>query len=187
MAKPADNKTRPANQSHEKPFFSRKVGLADCFKLYHSTQPTWGNTSHAVDASSSLESLGDVSPSVGRSAWIGLQNLPTGQIRRTDTETGQRAPITGCSQLAGTPYRDPAPENGTRLTKATEKLWSPWKCFTIMVICYTSVQTLAAIILGGVPAPFSFKGPVLYGAVWAGICIFVWGLVESGMRLRSIR
>ena len=145
------------NNTRGKPFFSRKIGLADLFELPYSTQTISNNTSLIVGASSLLQAPGGVSPSEGGSNQTELQNLPTGRLRRPDTETGQRASVTAHTPLAGTPYRDPTPDNGTQSAKVTEKPPSPWGGFIFVVVCYTSFQTLIAVTLGGAPLPWIFR------------------------------
>ena len=151
-----------ANKTHGKPFFSQKIGLADLFELLYSTQPTSDNTSLTVGASGLLQAPEGASPSVGGSSQTELQNLPTGRLRRPDTETGQRASMTGHTPLAGTPYRDAAPDNATQSAKATEIPWSLWGNFIFVVVCYASFQTLIAVILGGAPVPFAFPPLILF-------------------------
>ena len=134
------------NLTQKKPFFSRKIGLADIVRLSDGTQLSSDNTPHTLHAPIFLQS----SRSVGGSTRIELQNLPTGRLRRPDTETGLRAPTTDPSQLARSPSRSPVPEIGIQPEQTTKKPPSLWKTLTPQVAFIMIGQILLAIALGGV-------------------------------------
>ena len=94
-----------------------------------------------------------------------LQSLPTRRLRRPDTESGQRAPMTGHSESTRTPSRDPVPEHGTKPAKAPKKPPSPWIDLSLSLACYTSFQILLAISLGGAPSLSVFSDVVFIASV----------------------
>ncbi len=176
LTRPSNDPITSPNLTHRKPFFSRKVGLADLFKVSHSAQPTSDDTSLTVDASSLVQSVRSVSHSVGGSTWIELHSLPTGRLRRPDTETGQRAPMTVHSDLTWIPSRYPGPENGIQLAKAL----IPWRSLTLWVACNTILQTLFAIALGGVGGLLpSFNGVIIVLGVVIAIISTVFDIIQA--------
>ena len=184
--KPSDDKLRLSNVSHGKPFFPQKVGLADIFHIHGhpgSTQPRSDDIQHTEDGSSLLQSPGGVSRGAGGSNWIELESLPTSRLRRPDTETGQRAPMTGHSELTRTQSRDPVPENGTKSAKAPEKPPNPWRELVVSLACYTGFQTLLAMSLGGVPWLHDFSGTIIVLSV--GVFAWRFGL-EIGMAWQEL-
>ena len=148
LTKFSNNKIRPPKQTHGKPFFSRKIGLADIFKLSHSTQSISDNTSQTGDVYSSLELLGSILFVVGGSIRNKFQTLPTNRLRRPDTETGQRALMTGHCESTRTSSRNPVPENGDKPAKPPKKPRIPWRAFTVVVAGYITLLTILAIIFG---------------------------------------
>ena len=142
LTKPSNNKIRSSNHTHGKPFFSRKVGLADIFEASYSTQPTSDNAPYTGNASGFLQS----SPNGGGCTRIELQNLSIGPLRRP--ETGLRAQITNRSELARSPSRSLVPEIGSQLEQNTKQCW---RYLTSVIACIIILQTLLAIALGGVP------------------------------------
>ena len=149
LKKPLNDEIASTNYTHqENPLFSREIGFADFFELAYSTLPTSENTPSTVDAFRLPQSLGGVSPSV-RSTSIELQELPAHQLRRPDTETGQRAPMRGDNGLARVASRSPVAKNRNQQEKGS-KLQSPWVVLAFLVFGVILVQTLLAVILGGV-------------------------------------
>ena len=164
LTKPLNNKIRSSDQTHGRPLFSLKSGLANLFELSHNSQPTSDNTPHTLDASSFLQS----SPSIEGSTRIELQNLPIGRLRRPDTETGLRAPMTYLSELARSPSRSPVPEIGPQPEQATKKPPSPWSDLTCLVAGIMILQIILAVVLGSATVlgtPSIFDSIVIFGYV----------------------
>ena len=150
LKKPSNDEIASTNHTHQgNPFFPREIGFADFFELASSTQPASENILGTADASMVPQSLGGVSPSLRRSTSIELQELPAQQLRRPDTETGQRAPMRGDNGLASIVSRSPVPKNRAQQEKDS-KLQSLWSHFAILVFYIILVETLLAVILGGV-------------------------------------
>ena len=144
--KPSNGKIRVPNQTHRKSFFSRKDGLADLFKVSHSTQPTSDDISLPVDVVSFLQSVGSVPRGIGGTTQIELHGLPTGRLRRPDTETGQRASLTVHSGSTRIPSRYPGPEHGIQMAETSYP--EPWRVLTGLVAFNTILQTVLAIAVG---------------------------------------
>ena len=140
-----------SDRTQKKPFFSRKIGLADIFRFPNSTQPTSDKTLRTLDASSSLHS----SPNVEGITWAELQNLPTGRLRRPDTETGFRALTTDPNELAR----------------------SPWKFLTIYIAYIIIIRTALAIALGGVGYSLQTFPDYAYGAIL--FLFLIWTAVNT--------
>ena len=190
LKKPSNDEIASTNYTHQgNPFFPREIGFADFFELASSTQPASENTPSTVDASRVPQSLGGVSPSLRRSTSIELQELPAHQLRRPDTETGQKAPMRGDSGLASVVSRSPVPKNRVQQEKGS-KPQSPWAVFTILVFYVILLQTLLAVILGGVAASL-FTFALIIMSIYAGTVGFtvfndiLLGLQESRNQQRS--
>ena len=172
--------TKPfPNLTHKNPFFSRKIGLADIIRLGDSTQLSSDSTQLTVDASRFLQSPESVSHGVGGSTRIEFQSLPTSRLRRPDTETGQRVPMTSHSESTRFPSRNPMPESEIQPAKK-----SVWKTFSIRLVFITALQTEFAIGMGGVGGPHSllagiFGGLYLIAAVLQILSNSSLGLEES--------
>ena len=181
MKKPSNDETASTNHTHQgNPFFPREIGFADFFELASSTQPASENT---LATAMVPESLGGVSSSLRGSTSVELQELPAHQLRRSDTETGQRAPMRGDSGLACVISRSPVPKEGVQRAK-DPKLRSPWAIFTILILYVITGQTLVAVILGGLEQTlyeFAIIVLTLYAsAIVINICYHVnLGLEES--------
>ena len=150
LTKLLNNQMRSSNQTHRKPFFPRTIDLADIYELSYSPLPNTDNAPHTGDASRSLQS----SPSVGGSTRIGLQNLPTGRLRRPDTETGLRGPMTNLSELATNPSNSPVSDIRYQPEQATKKPKRPSRRLTVLVgvliysIALMFCSTGVAVVLG---------------------------------------
>ena len=183
--KPSDDKLKPSYLAHGKPFFTQKVGLADIFhmlRLPDSTEPSSDDTEHREDGSSLLQSPGSVSRGAGGNSWIELQSLPTSRLRRPDTETGQRAPVTGHSDLSRTPSSDPVPANVAKPAEAPKKPSSPWRDLLVLLACYTIFQILLAMSLGGVLWLNDFSITLI---IVSAVRI-AWGILVDALLARKI-
>ena len=154
--------TKPSpSPTHKKPFFPRKIGLTDIIRLCDSTPLSSDKTRDTVDDSSLLKSPESVSRVVGGSTWIEFQSLPTNRLRRPDTETGQRAPMTGHSESTSTPSRNIMPECGIQQAKSPKKPLSAWRQFILFVSYFIVWQTVFAVGLGGLGRVQSSDNDVL--------------------------
>ena len=160
-------KSSPNQTQERKPFFSRKCDLVDIFALSISTQPTSDNNTRTLDASSFPQS----SSNVGGSTRLEVQNLPTGRIRRPDTETGLRAHPTDPNELARSPVRNPVPETGIQTDRTSKKPSSPWNELTALIAFIIIIRTPLAIVFGGVGNMGDQFAEVLFSVYSGGVFV----------------